>query len=41
MKTLAVYDELLGTHLAEAFADPPALSRGFRGRWRMTGLRQA
>jgi glycosyltransferase involved in cell wall biosynthesis len=26
MKTLAVYDELLGTHLAEAFADPPALA---------------
>ena len=27
MKTLAVYDELLGTHLAEAFAHPPALRR--------------
>ena len=26
MKTLAVYDELLGTHLAETFADPPALA---------------
>ncbi len=26
MKTLAVYDELLGTHLAEAFADPPSLA---------------
>jgi glycosyltransferase involved in cell wall biosynthesis len=26
MKTLAVYDELLGTHLAEAFTDPPALA---------------
>lgn len=26
IKTLAVYDELLGTHLAEAFAAPPALA---------------
>jgi glycosyltransferase involved in cell wall biosynthesis len=26
MKTLAVYDELLGTHLAEAFAHPPSLA---------------
>ena len=24
-KTLQVYDELLDTHLAERFADPPAL----------------
>ena len=31
MKTLAVYDELLGTHLAEAFADPPALAAGSVG----------
>ncbi len=26
MKTLAVYDELLGTHLAQAFAHPPSLA---------------
>jgi hypothetical protein len=26
MKTLAVYDELLGTHLAQAFAHPPSFA---------------
>ncbi|MGA7456190.1 MAG: glycosyltransferase family 4 protein [Methyloceanibacter sp.] len=31
MKTLAVYDELLGTHLAEAFEDPPSLAAASLG----------
>jgi glycosyltransferase involved in cell wall biosynthesis len=29
VKTLAVYDELLGTHLAEAFEHPPSLEAAF------------
>jgi len=31
MKTLAVYDELLGTHLAEAFAHPPSSKTAPKG----------
>ena len=41
MKTLAVYDELLGTHLAEAFRGSAFVGGGFPGRRRITGLWQA
>jgi hypothetical protein len=30
-KTLAVYDELLGTHLAELYANPPSFQAAAMG----------